>query len=306
MRLAIIDIGTNTFNMLIAEQVKGKFHVVLEDKSAVKLGEGGMLEKKIQPEPFKRGIEAILSFTHLAKLHHCNQILAFATAAVRSSSNGTEFVRTVFEQTGVEIQVIDGHKEATYIANGARKAVSWNGNGLIMDIGGGSTEFIIADAENNHFVISTPLGVSRLKEMFVLPDPCRESDLTGLRKFILEELKPLIAEIENHQVESLIGCSGSFDSIADILSIKKEGRPFDFKNQSGGMFVFEDVYLLLNHITLSTAYQRATMPGLPVFRQQFMVYAAVLIREVMELFGIKNVYLSAYSLKEGAFYETIK
>src|SRR5688572_6776409 len=104
MRLAVIDIGTNTFNLLIAEKKDGKMRLLHEEKFPVKLGEGGMLEKKIQPQPFLRGIEAMIRFSHLAQSSHCTKILAFATAAVRNATNGNDFVKTVFSKTGVEIE----------------------------------------------------------------------------------------------------------------------------------------------------------------------------------------------------------
>ncbi|MFI5205017.1 MAG: hypothetical protein ACHQF2_11015 [Flavobacteriales bacterium] len=304
MRLAIIDIGTNTFNLLIAERKSTKFSFLHEEKIPVKLGEGGMLEQKIQPEAFQRGIEAMILFSQFARSYQCEKIIAYATAAVRSALNGNEFKEAVFKKTNIEIQIINGEKEAAFIATGARHAVAWEDQALIMDIGGGSTEFIIADKTSNQYVISTSLGVSRLKEMFSLPDPAETENVLSLREYIRSQLAPVEGEVKQHNVTSLVGCAGSFDSLATIICMKKEGRPFDFKKNSSFTFPVGNLNLLLEELIVSTAYQRAVMPGLPVFRQPFMVYAAVLIQETIERFGIKSVYLSTYSLKEGALYES--
>jgi exopolyphosphatase/guanosine-5'-triphosphate,3'-diphosphate pyrophosphatase len=304
LRVAVIDLGTNTFNLLIADRKANAFLIVHQEKFPVKLGEGGLLTKSILPKAFDLGVATMVEFSHLAKSNQCDKVLAYATATVREAKNGIEFKNEVFKASGIEIEIIDGKREAELIAIGASKAVTWAGNALIMDIGGGSAEFIIANNRTTHFIASTNLGVSRLKEMFSLPETCVEKDLVPLRLFIQNTLTVLDVPSKTFEFSNLIGCAGSFDSLVDITSIKSEGRLFDFVKNTSYNFNIEDLLKTLNEIIYSSEYQRAVMPGLPVFRQPYMVYACVLIQEVILKFGIETVCLSSYSLKEGAFYES--
>ena len=145
MRTAVIDLGTNTFNLLIAEaSIGGGFATLYNEKLPVKLGEGGINKGIITDEAFYRGVQAMSYYADMIRQWKGEKILAFATSAVRNASNGNDFVRTVKEKTGIDIHVINGNQEAEYIARGVSQAVKLGKkHSLVMDIGGGSTEFII-------------------------------------------------------------------------------------------------------------------------------------------------------------------
>ncbi|HXC03767.1 MAG TPA: phosphatase, partial [Bacteroidia bacterium] len=193
MRLAIIDLGTNTFNLLIAEtHADGSYRVIFKTKVASKLGEGGINEGIIRPPAFQRGIDALKGYKIKMEELGVQTIYAFATSAIRSASNGSDFVQAVKEQTGIEIKVISGDREAELIYYGVRKAVHMQESySLIMDVGGGSTEFIIA---NKHRIIwkqSFNLGAARLLARFHESDPITIVEIERLRAYLLKELLPL-------------------------------------------------------------------------------------------------------------------
>ena len=141
MLTAIIDLGTNTFNLLIAESYPGKqYKIIYKEELPVKLGEGGITKRIISPAPFTRGIEAIKKHKTTIGKFTVQNIHAFATSAIRRASNGEEFVKTVFNETGIHINIIPGEKEAAYIYKGVKLAGLLNDQpSLIMDIGGEST-----------------------------------------------------------------------------------------------------------------------------------------------------------------------
>jgi len=143
MTTGIIDIGTNTFNLLIEDENGRIFY---NDKIPVKLGKGGIDKNIIAPDAFERGLVALTRFREICVEKEANQIFAFATSAVRSANNGQEFVRQAEEKAGIKINVIDGDREALFIFEGVRKAINiGNTPAMIVDIGGGSTEIVIAN-----------------------------------------------------------------------------------------------------------------------------------------------------------------
>ncbi|MCE9538076.1 MAG: phosphatase, partial [Bacteroidetes bacterium] len=167
-RIAVIDLGTNTFNLLIVEVSSDKtYELVFQTKISVKLGEGGINKGFIAPLPFNRGIDALKVHKQTIEKYNVGKVYAIATSAIRGASNGAEFVAKANEECNIDVQVISGDKEAETIYYGVRDAVKMSDEvSLIIDIGGGSTEFIIANKHQIFWKQSFLLGVARLLEMF--------------------------------------------------------------------------------------------------------------------------------------------
>src|ERR1035437_880171 len=168
MKIAIIDLGTNTFNIFIAEILPDKtFQKLYKSKISVKLGEGGINKNHIEEKPFTRGIRALKKHKRTIERLGAEKILAFATAAIRGATNGKDFILAAKKMTGIDVHIISGEREAELIYYGVRSAVKMNHMpSLIMDIGGGSTEFIIANKNEIFWKQSFLLGVARLIEKF--------------------------------------------------------------------------------------------------------------------------------------------
>ena len=156
MRVAIIDLGTNTFHLLIADVMKdGTYKKIFVTRAVVKLGKGGIDKNIIADVPFMKGVNVVCHFNDLIKKYNVNKTFAFATSAIRSAKNGKEFTRKVIDKTGISLKVINGDEEATLIYLGVRQCVNLgNKPTLIIDIGGGSTECIIADNKKIFWKIS--------------------------------------------------------------------------------------------------------------------------------------------------------
>lgn len=304
MIAAIIDCGTNTFNLLIAEfEFNGEHRILLNTKKSVKLGEGGLAGNRIAQKPFERGYKAFLEFVDLAKKHKADTIQAFATSAIRSTINGPEFVKKILEKTGIIIQVLNGDTEAQYIFKGVNLAMEGITKPvLIMDIGGGSTEFIIASDNQVHWKKSFELGASRLLEAFKPSDPVSPEQVIALKEHLKEILGPLNSQMKKHQIETLIGCSGSFESLADMIMADQ--------NQSettGKLYTFNNDELKAMHRRLlaSTEAERKNIPGLVEYRVDTIVFASIFIRYVKKRYKIENVHHSSYALKEGVLADMI-
>ena len=305
MKIAIIDLGTNTFNLLIASPEHSSFAIEYKTKLPVKLGEGGINEGRIAPEPFKRGTEAMRQFSQMAESHKCDRVYALATAAIREATNGEEFVDAVRRKTGIYVDVIDGDREAELIYRGVRHAVPLEGTALIMDIGGGSTEFILADREQVYWKQSFPLGVTRLFEKFNPKDPITAEDLAALEEHLKDTLSPLRDALQNHQPELLIGASGSFTTFAqlqaqhfpeDVIDVQAPACPLNPAH-------FETV---TEHLLRSTLQERLADPAIPDFRAASIHLSAYLAGFVFTAARLKRMVRSSYAMKEGMIAELVE
>jgi exopolyphosphatase/guanosine-5'-triphosphate,3'-diphosphate pyrophosphatase len=303
MKIAVIDLGTNTFNLLIAEtDDKGGFTTLYNEKLPVKLGEGGINKGFITEAAFMRGLEAMDNYASTIKQWKCERTLAFATSAVRNASNGNKFVDDTLTRTGIEVQVITGEMEAEFISMGVRQAVTLTEEpSLIIDIGGGSTEFIIVDNKKILWKQSFEIGASRLLQRFTPSDPIKPGEITQIAEYILAELKPLWTAAEKLKVKELIGASGSFESLAELVNMRFHSLP-GLEEKTECDFIMEQCGAIHAEILASTRDERLKMKGLIAMRVDLIVVSAVLVETVVSRLDISRMKLSAYSLKEGVLW----
>ncbi|RYD71240.1 MAG: exopolyphosphatase, partial [Sphingobacteriales bacterium] len=176
MRFAIIDLGTNTFHLLIAEANNKSFEILYKTNKPVKLGEGRINDNIIIPSAFERGISALKEFRETIDGYHVDKVRATATSAVRSANNGGDFVSAVRKETNIAIEIITGDEEATAIYEGVKLSGAINDLALIMDIGGGSVEFILCDTEKLIWKKSYNIGAARLMQKYFKSDPISADD----------------------------------------------------------------------------------------------------------------------------------
>ena len=299
MRVAIIDLGTNTFNLLIAEITDSGFQLIAKEKQAVKLGKSGLKEGQIMPDAFIRGVKAMVHYKQVIDHHQVTEIKAIATSAMRDSSNSGEFQREVLKSTGIQIDIISGQEEASLIQKGVELTLP---DGLedyvIMDVGGGSTEFIIVKNKLVVWSKSYNLGVSRLLDWLNPSDPIAASERDRLSERLSHELKDLYDAIATHKTNILIGSSGSFDSIHDMLEwdIHEDysSNQIDFNEID-----LADYFSLHNKLVASTLKERHSTNGLLTMRADMMVISSLEIFEVIGATKVSALFRSSYALKEG-------
>lgn len=296
MRLGIIDCGTNTFHLLVAEiQPNGQIDVLFKERSYVRLGQEGL--DHIGEVPFQRGIECIGVFKEKMAEHGVERSKVFGTEALRRASNGEEFVRAVEAATGIHIHLISGEEEARLIHLGVMQAVPpFMGKALVMDIGGGSVEFIIASEEQVFWAQSFPVGVQVLFSGYQKHDPISTGDLAAIEWHLSEVLKPLVEELKHHETPLLLGASGSFEVVEGMLVERKHHPLYSI--------VPVDHYYHLHGKMLSTSMaDRRRMQGLPPERAELIVVAFLLIDFIVRKAGIRQIITSAYAMKEGILLE---
>jgi exopolyphosphatase / guanosine-5'-triphosphate,3'-diphosphate pyrophosphatase len=308
MRVAVLDLGTNTFNLVVAEQNCCNIQLIHSSKLPVKLGEGGINKGTILPGAFSRGMLAVENHCHTIQKLGADQIKAYGTSALRTARNGKDFIEAIRSRTGIEIEIIDGDREAEMIYYGVRESFDMsNGKYLILDIGGGSNEFIIADNQTIFWKKSYPLGIARLLEQFKPSDPMTLEEINLIRAYLATQTEDLFEEVERQGVEVLLGASGSFETFAFMIK-EKEVRNETENSVLPEVFPishndFEKLYQKLIH---STAEERKTMKGLEAMRREMIVLACLFVKFVVDNLQLIEIYQTNYSLKEGAIYQLLK
>jgi exopolyphosphatase/guanosine-5'-triphosphate,3'-diphosphate pyrophosphatase len=298
MRLGVIDCGTNTFHLLISEISRNEeFKTLYRERVFVRLGEKGI--ETIGNEPFHRGKECLRNFKSKIEELRVENYTAYGTEALRRASNGQQFVEQVQRETGIEIQIISGEEEARFIHLGVMQAIPpYSGNGLVMDIGGGSVEFILASQEKISYAQSFPIGVQVLFSNFQKNDPISTGDLLALEYHLEEKLQPLFTSLHGIETPLLIGASGSFEVVDSMLTVNKSHPLYSIIN-------VEDFNSLYYKVQKTNLAQRLTMRNLQPERAELIVVAFMLINFIIRKAGIRQIITSAYSMKEGIMREMI-
>ncbi|MEO0776621.1 MAG: phosphatase [Bacteroidota bacterium] len=297
-RLAVIDLGTNTFHLLIVEvKAEGGFRELYRERRFVKLAEDGI--QRIGPAPFQRGLDALVDFAQIIQQQQVQRIRAFGTAALRTAQNGADFIDRVRNHTNLDIQLIPGSEEARLIHQGVVQAVSLDARpALIMDIGGGSVEFILANAERVFWAQSFPIGVAVLYREWQHSDPISAENVTRINAFLDQTLVPLHAQIARHQPRILVGASGTFDVLEQQLAPPPPGAV-------SSEVAIDPYHHFARQLRQSSLSQRRQMPQLPLDRSDMIVVAIVLIDYIVRLANIQSIRISAYAMKEGMLHEMI-
>jgi exopolyphosphatase/guanosine-5'-triphosphate,3'-diphosphate pyrophosphatase len=299
MRVAVIDMGTNVYNLLLADVVPGAWSRVHEMKQPARLGDGGLSSGMLSARSFDAASEAMDRLTaQLAAWGGAERTYALATSAVREAENGLDFADFIEEKYHIPVEVISGDREAALIYKGIRKGVQLKEDPVLMlDIGGGSNEFIVAGAEKIYWKHSFPLGMARLLEQFKPSDPVTSKEAKRVRTYLNKEMTALWQALAQRPVTTLVGSSGSFDTYRSLLTgaAKEKGPSYQIE-----LSAFAELYHRLLH---ATAAERMAMKGMTPVRVDFIVLAAILTNLVIEKAGIKKMIQCSYSLKEGVMCE---
>ena len=298
-RYAVIDLGTNTFHLLVAEkQANQEFTELHRQRFFVKLAAEGI--ETIGDAAIKRGFHALKTFKTILDELGVTKVKAIGTAALRTASNGPAFIKTVKEKYRIQIELIDGNREAELIYKGAVLAVPFEDkNYLIMDIGGGSVEFIIANKNAILWAQSFPIGVAVLFKKFHHSDPISSLETKDLQVFLNSFLTPLYQALIQFPTYTLVGASGTFDVLEFILA---KGQAY--KNHA---FVqVKDFAPLYQTLIKSTKVQRYAMQEVPDTRADMIVVAIILIGFILKEADIQEIIVSNFAMKEGILSELMQ
>ncbi|SHF21476.1 Ppx/GppA phosphatase family protein [Pedobacter caeni] len=294
MKVAVIDLGTNTFHLIIAELSAKEPEICYKTNLPVRLGEGKINDNFIIQEAFERGLLALEKFSLIIKEHQVELVKATATSAIRSAENGINFVKAAKNYAGIDINVISGDEEAGYIFKGVRATGLINQTSLIMDIGGGSTEFIICTPEELLWKKSYNIGAARLMQAYFHSDPINEADQNAITRHLDSELSDLKEALNLYQPKHLIGSAGAFETFTGMLYPELNLK--EIKHYA----IDIPAYQALSATFIASSHgEREKMPGLIRLRVDMIVMASILTDYILSAGNFEQLSLSTYDLKMG-------
>ncbi len=304
-RVAIIDLGTNTFHLFIVEMDGDKINTLYKEKIAVKIGKNGISKGKIAFDARKRAIHTLKIFRTVIDLFEVHHVKGVATSAIRSAKNGPDLIAEIKEKTDIDIDIISGEQEAELIYRGVQAAMSIpESPQLVMDIGGGSVEFIIGTGDNILWRHSFEIGAQRLLDKFHQEDPIPSESLTAMDKFLKKNLKELTEAILEHQPTGLIGCSGTFDTLTEIY-LKKTNRERNMELKVNSL-PLDYYYQIHSDLVSKNREERLSIPGMVTMRVDMIVVASYLIKFVLSHIETDSITACSYALKEGLLYTSFE
>lgn len=306
MRIAAIDLGTNSFHLVVADVLAdGSVKTVEKSRAQVMLGAGGMSKHLITPEAWQRGLDALARFAEVAEHLGAEEIHTAATSAVREARNGPEFCRAVKAETGIHARIVTGPEEARLIWLGARGDLDLSrGTVLIFDLGGGSTELILGGPEGIRHARSLPIGHIRLAERFQQRDPMTAEERRAMKRHVRALLAPLQQAVPREDVGSLVGTSGTIRTLARMTSLRRgEDVP---AHDHGLVLRRDDLEALLDEFERRSRDELLALPGMDARRRDTLPAGAVVVREVMKAFGASQLVTSERSLRDGLLVDWIE
>lgn len=299
--LAAIDIGTNSFHLVIAKiDSKNRFTVVTKTKEVVRLGNSSNDMKYISAESLDRGVEALKRFKLICDSYNA-EIIAVATSATREALNKEEFLYRVLKETGIEINIVSGYEEARLIYLGVLQSLDiYKKKILLVDIGGGSTEFLIGKKGSVKIASSLKLGAVRLTRKFDLDEKVTKENLKSAKIYVKGAMNQLVRTLQNEDYDLVIGSSGTISNIGSI--IKSENTPVSDQDVIMNGFVIKKkpLYSAVEKIyKADTTQERLNIPGLDPKRADIITGGAVILEQIFTDLEIEKMTLSGYALREG-------
>ena len=306
MRIAAVDIGTNSIHMIVVRvRPDLSFEVIDREKEMVRLGAGGLDGRSLTPTAIKAALQTLSKFRRIAESNGVDEIVAAATSAVREADNGGDFIAQVAESTGIDVRVISGTEEARLIHTAACYGVDTGGTpAVVIDIGGGSVEVSLGTAQNVSQGRSFKLGVIRLTERFVKSDPLSARDERRLTKYINKEIGPYLDGIARRRFDRVIGTSGTILSLGSLALSEASGtRPEDLRNRRVPVKTLSKLRRRLTELDLEA---RLHIAGLDPRRADIAVAGSILLDCVLRRLGADELTLCDLALREGLVLDYIQ
>jgi exopolyphosphatase / guanosine-5'-triphosphate,3'-diphosphate pyrophosphatase len=302
--LAAIDIGTNSIHMAVVkiDASLPTFSIIAREKDTVRLGDRDPKTGNLTPEAMERSISTLQRCKNLAISFNATDIIAVATSATREAPNGQDFLDKIESELGLVVNLISGQEEARRIYLGVLSGMDFSDRPhVIIDIGGGSTELILADSREARVLSSTKVGAVRLTRDFVSTDPIERSEFQHLRAYVrgmLERpIEQIWANLQLSEVPRLVGTSGTIQTLALVHALEKQG--VEPNRLHGYQMSRQDLKDIVKRLVAMNYEQRFTVPGISDKRAEIIVAGAVILLEVMNMLNIDAITVCERSLREG-------
>ncbi|MCC2643901.1 MAG: putative Exopolyphosphatase [Nitrospira sp.] len=305
-KLAVLDIGTNSIHMVLAEvQPDYSYKILDRFKDMTRLGDGVFTSRRLSDQAMMRGLEVIRNLVTLARNKGYERIEGVATSAVREARNGGEFLDHVAQQTGLIVRVITGAEEARLIFLGVQNSVALPEQPtLVIDIGGGSVELIVGNRESVFHARSLKLGAIRLKDMYLTKTPPSKAMQRELEEAVTSQLKSALGPYKNKRIEQVIATSGMAGNLAEVIHLQRTGRPLPQLNLA--KISAKEVTATEKRLADATLKTRLAIPGLDPKRVDTLLPAATVFRILLDLLQKDEITICDKAIREGVIYDFIQ
>lgn len=305
-KLAVIDIGTNSIHMVLAE-IESDFSYKILDrfKDMARLGDGTFENRRLSKETMAHGLDVLRNLTILARNKGYERVLVTVTSAVREAKNGGEFIEEVARQTGVRVRVITGQEEARLIYLGVRHSMNLtNDPTLVVDVGGGSVELALGNRKKMIQGKSLKLGAIRLKDRYLTQNPPPKVMLQKMHNTVESQLKSALKHLKIRRLDRLVGTSGMVGNLAEIIYLRRTGRPIPQLNLA--TITLKEIRAVETLLKTRDLKKRLSIPGLDPKRVDTLLPAATVISRLMERIGHDEMTISDKAIREGLIYDFIE
>lgn len=304
--LAAIDIGTNSFHLVVVKaKDSDRFEILAQEKEVVRLGSGSTDMKYLKDDAMSRGIEALKRFRQIAEISQA-EIRAVATSAVREAVNKDDFLERVRLEAGIEVEVISGFEEARLIYLGVLQTLPiFDKKILLVDIGGGSTEFLIGQAGNIIDANSLKIGAIRMTDRFFNIEPIEPKQVNRCRQHVKAYINPMARRVRLHGFETAVGSSGTVLSIAQMVQLMRKQEP----SRSLSNFVFsrsELAEVIKMLVKADTVKKRQKVEGLDPKRADIILGGAIILEQAFEEMRVEQMTVSGFALREGVILDAMQ
>lgn len=299
MRFASIDIGTNTVLLLVAEtDGRNNLRTIFEKQHIIRLGKNVDAQKNIGREGLDKLTAVLTEYLQDIAQYQVDQTLIAATSAMRDAANKEAILQEIYTRTGQRIQILSGDDEAMWTFQGGCLALpaASQGSTLLIDIGGGSTEFVVGSASDISFKKSLNIGAVRMTERFITQDPPSASDMDQLRRYVWGEFESHLSDIKTIRPDHALGVAGTVTTLCAMLQALPH---YDPQRINGYVMTKTALHTLIETMASRTLEARRTMPGLDSERADVIIAGAVILSEIISFFNLNTITVSNFGLRYG-------
>ncbi|EJU19583.1 Ppx/GppA phosphatase family protein [Peptoanaerobacter stomatis] len=300
MKVATVDIGTNSMRLLIADYDKNIISNREKYVQITKMGKDVDANKRISAESISRNTNALENFVNMAKEQNCEKIKVIGTSALRDSVNREEFINEAMKKTGIEVEIISGEMEANLGFLGVKNLLDKKDYTLTIDIGGGSTEFILANNLGELiFSKSEDIGSVRMTEKFLKTDPPTEFEILNLHDYIDMTINKTIDILKTYKIGKFIGIGGTATSISSML---QELSPYSSERVHNSKIYYDDLLRVFCDLSKKTLREKQMITGLQPQRADVIFAGVCILKEIMCRLNASYLVVSEYDNLEGLVY----
>ena len=301
MKIGAIDIGTNSMRLLTTDLIDNKLTNRKKYVNTTRIGQGVNENGFITEEAMERNINALKEYHDKCLDYGCEKIYCMGTSALRDSKNRSEFIKRAKDEAGIDVNVVDGEIEAKLGFSGVTNGIDKEGDILVIDIGGGSTEFIFGNKEGIERNVSINIGALRLTEKY-LSEGYSDSAFSDMREFINEQIKDIVSYLNEKEIECVCGIGGTITSLS---AVNQNLEVYSMEKVHGSVITREEVQKMMDKFVSCSDEERKHINGLQPKRADIIAAGTEILICIMDNLSKKDVVVSEYDNLEGIAYSSI-